>query len=337
MKKFFISFFIAIAVASLGFNAIAIAQGQAPAPQSAPTASSVLAPIQQLDQTLQRSGLSNFAGRYHRLSSTEAGADIITSLIFTIIDFLKYLVGGVAVLYLIVIGIRLIAAGKKIDEVSEKQKESLKYIIYGLVLIITADELVKRVFFGEYGECLASASNAQECATTGSSLVTGLYSLILALLASIAIMVLVISAFRMITAYGNEETVTKEKKRIMMSIVGLLVAGVGEFVVKRIIFQQGGTRQIDVAALQGLLFNFINFVAAFIGVGAFVVLLYGGYMYVVSFGNEEQTGKAKKIIIGAFVGIAIALAAFGIVTTIVSFTSGRPAASTIGLPAGLGS
>lgn len=282
-------------------------------------------PLGQLEQIMgqEKSGLPSFENRVHSLSSTEPGANIITSVLFTIIDFLKYLIGGVAVIFAIVTGIKLIAAGKKIDEVSEKEKESLKYIIYGLVLIITADELITKVFFGDYGECIASASNAKECAKVGGSLVKGIYSLVLAIMGTIAIFSFVLSAFRLVTAYGNEETIKKEKQRMIFSVVGLMIAGLGEFVIKKIIFPEAGTQGINVVEAQKLVFNFTNFIAAFIGVSAFGMMFYGGWLYVSSFGNDEKTGKAKKIIIGAVIGILVALAAFGIVRTLTSFTSGR--------------
>lgn len=295
------------------------------APDASPPPPGAEEPIGQIDRILGegKAGLSDFASRFHELSSIEPGADAITSLIFFAIDFLKYLLGGIAVIYMIITGVKLIGASKQIDEVSEKQKESLKFIIYGLILVIIADELVTKVFFGQYGECIASASNAKSCAQAGGGLIKGIYSFILAVMASVAIFVLVVSAFRFITSYGNEETINKQKKRITMAIIGLLVSGVGEFVVKGIVFPEAGQKGIDVVAAQKLVFNFTNFIAAFIGAAAFAMFFYGGYLYVISAGNDEKTGKAKKIIVSAIIGIVIAFAAFGIVATVSRFSSGR--------------
>lgn len=279
-------------------------------------------PGQILEEIIGKSGLQK-GERIHQLASVDPGADIITSTIFKALDFLKYLLGGIAVLYVIISGVKLITATTTIDEESQKQKENLKYIIYGLILVIIADELVTKVFFGDYGECLASASNARECAKLGGGLIKGLYSFILSIMASIAIFVIVVSAFRMITSYGNEEDITKQKKRMLISLVGLLIAGVGEFAIKGVVFPEAGTRGIDVIAAQKLVLNFTNFIAAFIGTAAFVILFYGGYLYVISAGNEEKTGKAKKIMLSAVIGIVIALAAFGVITTVTSLGPSR--------------
>lgn len=310
-----------LAFAAPGDAPASPAGGGAPAAPAAGGAPTPQQPLQQLEGVLrpEKSGLSDFAGRLHEQSAVDPGADILTSVIFTGIDFLKYLLGAIAVIFAIISGVKLISAGTKIDEVSQKEKDSLKFIIYGLIMVIIADELVTKVFFGEYGECLASATNARDCAVAGSTLTKGLYSFILAMLGTISIFVLVVAGFRMATSLGNEEVIGKEKKRITWAIIGILLAGVAEFAIKGIIFREGGAKGIDVVGAQKLVFTFTNFIASFIGVGAFLMLFYGGFLYVASFGNEEQTGKAKKIIIGAVVGIVIALAAFGIVATLTSF------------------
>jgi hypothetical protein len=47
-----------------------------------------------------------------------------------------------------------------------------------------------------------------------------------------------------------------------------------------------------------------------------VMLLFGGFTYLTSAGNEEGTTKAKKMMINAVVGLIIILAAYGIGTFI---------------------
>lgn len=311
LRRFFAAFALLCALTiALGGPSLAYAAGDASQP------------INALDQVIgnDKTTLSNFGDRFHELSSTEPGADAITSIIFIAIDFLKYVLGTVAVVFATISGVKLVAAGGKVDEVSEKEKDALKYIFYGLVVVMIADQLVTKVFFGQYGECITSASNAQACAATGSTLIKGIYSFIMALMASISILIIVMAAFRMIMAYGNEDDIGKQKRHIGAALIALLISGVAEFVVKGIVFPEGGTQGINVAGAQGLVYSFTNFVAGFIGTAAFLVLFYGGYLYVTSFGNEEETGKAKKIIAGAVIGILIALGSFAVVTTLTTLT-----------------
>lgn len=292
----------------LGFRAIAHAQ---------------LDPLDDFTKSIEGSGqyetgLQKFEGRPHGLSSVEPGADIITTVIFTMVDFAKYILGTLAILYIVIGGIRLIAAGKKIDEVSEKQKENLKYIIYGLFLAILADAVVQQIFFGEYGECIASATNAEACAEAGSKQIQGIANFISYFLASLAVLIIVISGFRLVTSAGNEETIKKQKTRIAVAIIGLIVVAVSRLVVEGIFFPAAGSKPIDVNQAKMLVAQITNFAASFIATLSIIFLFYGGYRYVASFGNDEATGKAKKIIIGAIIGILIALAAFGFVRTFVT-------------------
>lgn len=276
-----------------------------------------------------KSGLNNFDGRFHQLAAVDPGADTLTSAIFVVIDFMKYFLGTVATLIAIIQGLKLVTAGKKIDEIEPKVKTTLKFMIYGFVIIMIADELIFKVFFGEYGECIASTSNAKECAKAGSDLIQGIYEFILSILATLAIFSIALAGFRMVTAAGNEDTVGTQKKRITLAIVGLIVAGVGEFVVKEIVFPNNGQNGIDYAAAQGLVISFTNYISSFIGVGAFIMLFYGGYLYAASFGNDDSVNKAKNVIKSALIGIIIAAAAFAIVRTIVTLEA---RSDTVALP-----
>ena len=51
---------------------------------------------------------------------------------------------------------------------------------------------------------------------------------------------------------------------------------------------------------------------AFLGVAFFVLMIYGGYMWMFSMGNEQTTTKAKDVIIAAVIGLVIVLAAYAI-------------------------
>lgn len=295
-----------------------------PPPSGAGTKSYEL-PQEKLRKTLNQNatGLNNFDGRFHELAATDSGADTLTSIVFVIIDFMKYFLGTIATIIAIIQGLKLVTAGRKIDDVQPKAMMTLKLMIYGFIIIIIADELITKVFFGEFGECYGSVSNVKDCAAEGNTLIKGLYDFILSLLATLSVFSIAFAGFRMVTAAGNEDTVGTAKKRITYSVVGLIVAGVGEYVVKNIVFPNNGEKGIDYAAAQQLVISFTNYISSFIGVGAFLMLFYGGYLYAASFGDDDKVGKAKNIIKSALIGIIIAAAAFAIVTTITSFNPGK--------------
>jgi Type IV secretion system pilin len=58
-----------------------------------------------------------------------------------------------------------------------------------------------------------------------------------------------------------------------------------------------------------------NIIAAVLGLLAIifiVILVYAGFRYMTSMGNEEQTSKAKSQIVSGIIGLFIVLAAYGI-------------------------
>jgi len=61
-----------------------------------------------------------------------------------------------------------------------------------------------------------------------------------------------------------------------------------------------------------LTISIFNTVISLSGAIFMIMLLVGGITYLTGAGNEEQTGKAKKIMIDATVGLILTLGAYGI-------------------------
>ena len=56
----------------------------------------------------------------------------------------------------------------------------------------------------------------------------------------------------------------------------------------------------------------INWVLGLLGLIAIVLVVYAGFLWMLSRGNEEDIKKAKDILSGAIIGILIILASYGI-------------------------
>jgi len=54
----------------------------------------------------------------------------------------------------------------------------------------------------------------------------------------------------------------------------------------------------------------VGAVLSFLGVAFFILMIYGGYMWMFSMGNEQTATKAKDILIAAVVGLVIVLLAY---------------------------
>lgn len=165
--------------------------------------------------------------------------------------------------------------------------------------------------------CLQSASTIGK--TVSEQHVLGVVRFFESIIGGIAIFFLVYSGIRIIGSFGNEEVMTKHKKQIGWSLGGLLLVLFADNMVRRFFFitdyQTGG---ISMNVNQGFidLAGITNFIASFVGVFSFVSLIVAGMLWVVNFGNEEITGKAKKIIIYAAVGVLLSVSAYALVKTL---------------------
>jgi len=70
--------------------------------------------------------------------------------------------------------------------------------------------------------------------------------------------------------------------------------------------------------LLDLVVTIANWILVFIGIIGVIFLLYGAFIYITAGGNDEKVGQAKKTIIYALIGIAVAILAFAIVSFVAS-------------------
>jgi len=279
--------------------------------------------IDVLQEFGEETGLNPFIPGTQPVEGEEGtGINTITSVINTIIGILKFVVGGLAVIFLVITLAQLIAAGDNSEEIYEKAKKQFVYLIVAIVVVISADFFVNNVLFLGDGGFLASREAARQAATAGASEIRGIYNVIQAIVGSIAVLMLVIGGFRMVANAGNEEVQSKMKNQIIYAALGLIVVGVSELVVKDILFAEAGTT-LGVERGKQLIVSITNFASGFIATLAVVSLLYAGYLYVVSGVSQDNTDKVKKIIIGAVIALLIAGGAFAIVNTVIELDPER--------------
>ena len=76
------------------------------------------------------------------------------------------------------------------------------------------------------------------------------------------------------------------------------------------------------ADLIGIIFKAIQFILAFLGVVALVVIIIGGFMWMTAGGNEEKVGKAKKTLIQGLIGLIIVLLAYAVAMFVIRLLRG---------------
>lgn len=284
----------------------------------------------------QNTGLPNFnaSGQHPDAPPDYAqpGVGTITSPVFYALDMAKLALSGIAMIVIVVAAIRLISTTSEED--SGKAKKTLGFAIAGMILIQLADVIVRKMFFGEQGDAFENIAVTKLYAEQSVAQVRGIIGVVEAFLGIVAVLVIIIRGFTVITSLGNnEEGLTKAKKHIGYAVAGLFVIMLSEVVIRGVVFPDNGQSLPDAQVAKYIIVNVVNYAVGFISIIAFVALFYAGYLYVTSAGNEEAVAKVKKIFISAAIALVLALGSFALVNTLVKFEPYYPTdSSTIAQP-----
>jgi len=70
-------------------------------------------------------------------------------------------------------------------------------------------------------------------------------------------------------------------------------------------------------SLPQLIGNIIDYVLGFVGVILLVMVIYSGFLWMTSGGNDEQVEKSRNYLVNAVIGLIIVLASYAIVNYII--------------------
>ena len=79
-----------------------------------------------------------------------------------------------------------------------------------------------------------------------------------------------------------------------------------------------GSGKESIVRLIGRIINYALFVA---GAVAVLFVIYGGYLYLTSGGNEDSAKKGRTTVVNALIGLVIIILAYVIVNVVVNFIS----------------
>jgi prepilin signal peptidase PulO-like enzyme (type II secretory pathway) len=79
-------------------------------------------------------------------------------------------------------------------------------------------------------------------------------------------------------------------------------------------------------SLMDLITNVINILLFFAGAIAILFVIVGGYQYITSGGNEEQSEKGRKNVTNAIIGIVVIILAYAIINVIANLVSSNSGA-----------
>jgi hypothetical protein len=127
-------------------------------------------------------------------------------------------------------------------------------------------------------------------------------------------------------------------RKILKNFLIFLLIFSGFLIVRLVFAQDFGTEAVNTglggSLSQGdprtIIGRIINIVLGFLGVIALILIIYAGFLWMTSEGNEEKVAKAKKTLISAVIGLLIILASWGIATFLINRLSGATSGNVVG-------
>lgn len=161
-----------------------------------------------------------FLGDQQLISSTEKfnlQAQAITT-------FIRYILQGFAIFFVVRSGIALIVAGQESD-VLENTKKSFLWSVVAFVLIMIAEPLINNVFFPVDKQVIANAhiTLGAEQIQQGSSIIVQIINMLLAFAGTLAVFSLISGAVLYVMALGSQESTDRGKTIIIGSLTGLVI------------------------------------------------------------------------------------------------------------------
>jgi hypothetical protein len=250
------------------------------------------------------------------------GAGTLSSPIYFVIDFLRYLASGIAILVVVYMAVNVIVNAE--EEEYKKAKTGLFMGIAGFFLIQIADVAVKNIFFGEYGEAFEDSLSAKEFASEGAATIRGIIGWVNMFLAAVVVFVIIIKGFTLVAGAGNEEELGKVKNHLIYAVVGLILISLSDIIIRGFVFPNAGQKLPNAEVGKYLIVMITNYLSGFIGFVAFVMLFYSGYRYVIEQGSDTAKTRIKNTAITSVIAILLSFAAFAIVNTFLNFSAIDP-------------
>lgn len=249
--------------------------------------------------------------------TNQSGEKLAIAFAENIIRIVRNVVGGVALIMGILYGIRLVISRGQ-EDIITKQKTNFLYALMGFMILIVSENIA-HIFNPE-----AATTDKIIDFNAARDQLRDIVDYIKWLLGSVAVLMFTISSLKLVTAQGEEEETTKQKKNITWSLLGLLTVLLASNIVNAI-YVIRSPAETAAAAPETAIMEFagvIKLLLVFLGPAAIAFTIYAGFMYMTALDNEERANKAKRMIVAGVVGIVIIFGAYAMVNTLTSANIG---------------
>jgi len=241
----------------------------------------------------------------------QSGEDLAIAFTKNLIRIVRNIVGGIALIMGVLYGVKLVISRGQEDVIS-KQRANFLYSLLGFIILIISENVAQ--IFNPEKATIAQVIDFNAARDQLREVVDYMKWL----LGSIAVLMSTISAIRLITAQGEDEEVTKQKRNLTWSFMGLLVVLLAGNIVNAIYVIKGPAETAAAAPKTAILelTGIIRLILVFLGPMAIAFTIYAGYMYLTALDNEERANKGKRMITAGVVAIVMIYGAYALVNTL---------------------
>jgi len=223
-------------------------------------------------------------------------------------------IGVVAIIYLVVIGVKFILSQGNEEEIQNAQKH-FGFVVLGL-LVISVAQIAGFVVFNPDQDVNPDYFVNNNIQQVFYAKTMQIKIFIQVLIGGVALLSIITSAFRIMSSTGNEETITKEKQLFTNFLFATVLILMAEVVVTGVFYLPGANREgannqaisIGVEQIMGLITALMSIVAG----AALIMMILASLYFVISLGDEERSGRAKKLVIANLVAIVVIFSAYTI-------------------------
>jgi predicted permease len=234
-------------------------------------------------------------------------------LVNNIAQIAKYLFVSIALIYAFV-NVIIMIFGSSEENTIDEVKTTISHIMLGLILISLSSEFAKIFDPSTTGGAIGNEDQVKHV----SQIIINFISLISG---AVAIFYMLISAFRMIMAQGEESVIEEEKRDFQYGFVGLVVIIMADVMINKVFYpvttagaQVPGTQEHQTLAQE--IFSLLSYLLEFLAITSiFFMVIAGGY-YIISVGEDDQTENAKKILKNLVFGFIMIVFAYTVVSAV---------------------
>lgn len=258
-------------------------------------------------------------------SADDSGQAILKNVVFSGLGYLKTITAVLGILFITLLGYKLVSEGANEEEVT-KAKKGLTYVILAFVMISMSEDIGK-IFDMSQGSILQNPQQILQRVRLFDNQVEIIITFMKYFLGAFATLMMVRAGAKLVTAGGDEEEQTNQKKALLYTAGALVLIFVADIFINKVFYKvnknvysgiTGVHPKVDAKEGVEQIVGITNFIVSFVGPVAILFLMAGALMYVTAAGEEEKLNQAKRLIMSAVIGILLIYGAFAIVNTVIS-------------------